>query len=266
MLDSYKRKINYLRVSVTDRCNFRCTYCMPAVGIKLLSHKDILSFDEIIDTIKYGIKHGINKVRITGGEPLVRKGIVDLVSMIAQIDGIKDLAMTTNGILLSQYASALKKAGLQRVNISLDTLDTEKFRSLTRVGSLYDVLNGIKAAQKAGFDPIKLNCVIKESANEHDALLVSDFAKKNNLEVRFIPEMDLGKGEFGIVKGGEGGNCPICNRLRLTANGLLKPCLFNDLAYDVRKLGIEEAYSQALGNKPLSGHKNLTGSFYNIGG
>ena len=266
MLDSYKRKINYLRVSVTDRCNLRCSYCMPAEGIKLLSHKDILSFDEIIDTIKYGVKHGINKVRITGGEPLVRKGIVNLVSMISDINGITDLAMTTNGILLPQYANLLKKAGLQRVNISLDTLDPDRFKNLTRIGSLSKVIEGINAAKSAGLNPIKLNCVIKNSHNEPDALLVADFAKKNNLQVRFIPEMDLKKGEFGIVEGGDGGNCKICNRLRLTANGLLKPCLFSDLAYNVRDLGIEEAYNQAIDNKPLSGHKSLTSSFYNIGG
>lgn len=266
MYDSYKRKINYLRVSVTDRCNLRCTYCMPAEGIKLLSHKEILSFDEIIDTVKYGVEHGINKVRITGGEPLVRHGIVELIAMIAKIDGITDLAMTTNGILLPKYAADLVKAGLQRVNISLDTLDSEKFKTLTRVGSLNEVLEGINTAQSAGLNPIKLNCVIKKSSSEPDAQSVAKFAKDNGLQVRFIPEMDLGKGEFGIVEGGEGGNCTICNRLRLTANGLLKPCLFSDLAFDVRKLGIEEAYNQALIKKPLSGHKNSTGNFYNIGG
>ena len=266
MLDSYKRTINYLRVSVTDRCNLRCTYCMPAEGIKLLSHKEILSFDEIINIIKHGVALGINKVRITGGEPLVRHGIVDLIGMISKIDGITDLAMTTNGILLPKYATDLKKAGLHRVNISLDTLDEEKFKTLTRVGSLNEVLEGIKAAQDAGLSPIKLNCVIKKTSKEPDAQSVADFAKNNKLQVRFIPEMDLGKGDFGIVEGGDGGNCAICNRLRLTANGLIKPCLFSDLAFDIRKLGIEEAYNQALIKKPLSGHKNLTGSFYNIGG
>ena len=266
MYDCFKRKINYLRVSVTDRCNLRCTYCMPEEGIKLLSHNDILSFDEIVSIIKHGVERGINKVRITGGEPLVRKGIVDLTAMIADIDGITDLAMTTNGVLLPKYAAELVKAGLQRVNISLDTLNAKKFSTLTRVGDLDDVLKGTEAAQKAGLSPIKLNCVIKKTSNEPDAQQVAKFAKKNGLQVRFIPEMDLGKGVFGIVEGGDGGNCSICNRLRLTANGMLKPCLFNDLAYNVRKLGIEEAYNRALKNKPLTGHKNKTGNFYNIGG
>ncbi len=266
MFDCFNREINYLRISVTDRCNLRCTYCMPAGGVKLLSHSDILSFNEIIAVIKHGVKRGINKIRITGGEPLVRKGIVELTAMIANIDGITDLAMTTNAILLPKYASDLFNAGLQRVNISLDTLDEKKFNEITRVGKLNDVLKGIEAAQKAGLSPIKLNCVVKKTSMEPNAEQVAKYAKQNELLVRFIPEMDLGKGKFGIVEGGDGGNCSICNRLRLTANGMIKPCLFNDLAYNIRKLGIEEAYNKALGNKPLSGHKNKTGSFYNIGG
>jgi cyclic pyranopterin phosphate synthase len=239
---------------------------MPAEGVKLLPHNEILSFDEIVDVIKYGVEHGIDKVRITGGEPLVRKGIVDLISMIAKIKGIKDLAMTTNGILLNKYAEDLATAGLHRVNISLDTLDEQKFNSITRVGKLQDVLSGIEAAVKAGLTPVKLNCVIKKSSLEPDAQMVAQYAKDNGLQVRFIPEMDLGKGDFGIVQGGDGGNCAICNRLRLTANGMLKPCLFSDIAYSVRELGISEAYNMALKNKPLSGHKNKTGQFYNIGG
>lgn len=266
MYDCFKRNINYLRISVTDRCNLRCTYCMPAEGIKMLSHADILSFDEILAVVEHGVKLGVNKVRITGGEPLVRKGVVSLISQIAQFKEITDLAMTTNGILLPKYADELVKAGLNRVNISLDTLNEDQFTKKTRVGDLQSVLNGIEAARKSGLTPIKLNCVIKKSSIEPDAQTVAKFAKDNGFEVRYIPEMDLGKGEFGIVEGGDGGNCSICNRLRLTANGQLKPCLFNDLAYDIREIGIEEAFNQALGNKPLSGQKNKTGNFYNIGG
>jgi len=239
---------------------------MPEKGIKLLPHKAILSFDEILNVVKYGAANGLNKVRITGGEPLVRKGIVDLVAMIASVKQIKDLAMTTNAVLLSEYAYDLAKAGLHRINISLDTLNEEKFNKITRVGKLSDVLKGIEAAHVAGLTPIKLNCVIKKKSTEPDALQVADFAKRNGYEVRFIHEMDLSKGEFGIVEGGDGGNCAICNRLRLTANGLLKPCLFNDLGYNVRELGIENAFNLALKNKPLSGKKNKTGNFYNIGG
>ncbi|MGD9992530.1 MAG: GTP 3',8-cyclase MoaA [Salinivirgaceae bacterium] len=266
MYDCFSRKINYLRVSVTDRCNFRCTYCMPAEGVELLSHNDILSFDEIVETIKFGVSQGINKVRLTGGEPLVRKGIVNLVQMIRSIEGITDLSMTTNGVHLAEMAQALKDAGLQRVNISLDTLDPERFKQITRVGNLQDVLNGIEAAQKAGLTPIKLNCVVKNSGQEPDALMVTKFANENNLQVRYIHEMDLAKGTFSVVEGGDGGNCAICNRLRLTANGNIMPCLFSNKGYNIRELGIEEAYHQALLKKPKSGKVNNKGSFYNIGG
>ncbi len=266
MLDCFNRNINYLRVSVTDRCNFRCTYCMPAEGVTMISHKDILSFDEIFATVKHGVSQGINKVRITGGEPLVRKGIVNLIEMLGNLDGITDLSMTTNGILLPKYAKQLKAAGLMRVNISLDTLDADKFKTITRIGELSDVLKGIEAAKEAGLSPIKLNCVIKKSHNEPDALAVAEFAKKNNLQVRFIHEMNLEKGDFKVVEGGSGGDCKICNRIRLTANGSLKPCLFSDIDYNIRELGIEQAYELALSKKPKTGHKNKTGNFYNIGG
>lgn len=266
MYDCFNRKINYLRVSVTDRCNLRCTYCMPAEGIQQISHRDILSYDEIVKVVQYGVSQGINKVRITGGEPLVRKGIVDLVKMLAQINGINDLAMTTNGILLPKYANDLAKAGLNRVNISLDTLDAEKYHQITRVGKLDDALKGIEEAKEAGLAPIKLNCVVKNSSNEPDAQQVAQFAKENDLQVRFIHEMDLEKGTFNVVEGGEGGNCALCNRLRLTASGDLNPCLFSEIGYNVRELGIEQAYELAIGNKPKSGHTNKKGNFYNIGG
>lgn len=266
MYDCFNRNINYLRVSVTDRCNFRCTYCMPAEGVYMLSHKDILSFDEIYATIKHGVSQGINKVRITGGEPLVRKGIIDLIKMLGNLEGINDLSMTTNGVLLTKFAKELKAAGLMRINISLDTLDAEKFKSITRIGELNDVLKGIEAAKNAGLSPIKLNCVIKKTKEEPDAQAVAEYAKNNGLQVRFIHEMDLEKGDFKVVEGGEGGDCKICNRLRLTANGSIKPCLFSEIDYNIRELGIEQAYELALKRKPKTGHKNKTGNFYNIGG
>ena len=145
MFDSYKRKIDYLRISVTDRCNLRCTYCMPAEGIQMLRHEDILSYDEITEVIREAVALGVDKVRITGGEPLVRKGIVNLVAMISAIPGIRDLAMTTNGILLSDHAYELKAAGLHRVNISLDTTDPEEFRRITRGGDIQAPGSGSRA-------------------------------------------------------------------------------------------------------------------------
>ncbi len=266
MLDSFKRKINYLRISVTDRCNLRCTYCMPEEGIKLLNHEDILSFDEIVKVVETGVEYGINKVRLTGGEPLVRKGIVDLVAMIWNVMGVKDLSMTTNGIMLGKYAEDLKKAGLRRVNISLDTINAEKFKKITRVGDIEQAFEGINAAKKAGLNPIKINCVVWESSEEEDAKEVADYCKKNDLQVRFIHQMNLKTGEFSVVEGGEGGNCKSCNRLRLTANGNIKPCLFSELSYNVREIGIEEAILKAVRNKPRYGTYNKSGEFYNIGG
>ena len=144
MFDSYNRRINYLRISVTDRCNLRCTYCMPAEGIALMQHKDRLSFEEIMEVVDAAIALGVDKIRLTGGEPLVRKGIVNLVQMIASRSAIVDLGMTTNGQLLEQFAQPLKEAGLHRINVSLDTMDSEKYRQITRGGEIEKVLKGIE--------------------------------------------------------------------------------------------------------------------------
>lgn len=266
MLDPFKRSINYLRISVTDRCNLRCRYCMPEEGVPMLAHEDILSFEELTNLVKEGVKQGITKIRLTGGEPLVRKDIVTLVGMIASIEGIEDLAMTTNGILLSKYASDLKKAGLQRVNISLDTMDAQKFHYLTRGGDIQQVFNGIDAALKAGLTPVKINCVVRNSSDEPDAKEVADFCTSKGLSVRFIHQMNLEDGTFSKVEGGEGGNCSTCNRLRLTADGSFKPCLFNELGYNVKELGSTEALHRAVSNKPKAGSKNKSARFNQIGG
>lgn len=266
MLDSFKRNINYLRISVTDRCNLRCTYCMPEEGIDWIPHQRILSLEEIAEVAKVGAQLGINKIRLTGGEPLVRKGIVDLVAKISAIEGINDLAMTTNGILLPEFANDLKKAGLHRVNISLDSLDAEKFHRLTRVGQLDEVLAGIQAAKEAGLEPVKINCVVTSTTTIADKEELKSFCEKEGLQIRFIQEMSLEKGEFSVVEGGEGGKCSICNRLRLTAKGDIMPCLFSSSGYNVKELGIENAFKMAVGLKPKSGHNNKVGSFYNIGG
>lgn len=266
MYDRFDRKINYLRISVTDRCNLRCVYCMPEEGVELLSHKDILSFDEITEIVRAAVRKGVDKIRVTGGEPLVRKSIVELVKMIGEIDGVKDFSMTTNAILLSKYAEDLAKAGLQRVNISLDTMNPDKFKEITRGGDISKVFEGIEAAKNAGLKPIKINCVIKKSKEEPDAIAVAKFCQENDLHIRYIKEMDLETGEFSVVDGGSGGHCASCNRLRLTANGAIKPCLFSDISYNVRELGVERAIDLAIGNKPKTGYENHTGKFYNIGG
>lgn len=266
MYDRFNRHINYLRISVTDRCNLRCTYCMPENGIKLISHKDILSFEEITEVVKVAVNEGITRIRLTGGEPLVRKGIVELVSMIAAIKGLEDLSMTSNGVLLKSLAKPLKKAGLKRINISLDTINPARYSEITRGGDIRQVLDGIKAAKEAGLLPVKINCVIFKSANSADKEEVQDYCEKNGLDVRFIRQMDLETGEFSVVEGGMGGNCPQCNRLRLTANGMIKPCLFDDQEFSVRKLGARQALIMALNHKPLYGCHNTINSFYNIGG
>lgn len=266
MFDRFNRSITYLRISVTDRCNLRCRYCMPEEGVQWLNPDDILSFEEITDVVKSATGMGINKIRLTGGEPLVRKDIVGLVGMIAANKNVKDLALTTNGILLGEMANELKSAGLMRVNVSLDTLDPLKFNALTRGGNIQRVLEGIKAAIQAGLSPVKINCVVSSTSNEEDARQVKEFAILNSLSVRFIRQMDLETGDFGIVDGGEGGNCKICNRLRLTANGMVKPCLFSEHEFSVRELGAEQALIAALESKPLKGCINRIGQFYNIGG
>ena len=201
MFDSYNRHINYLRISVTDRCNLRCVYCMPAEGIPLMQHDDILTFEEIMEVVDAAITMGVDKIRITGGEPLVRKGIVNLVQMIASKPAIVDLGMTTNGQLLEQFAQPLKEAGLHRINVSLDTMNPEKYKQITRGGDIAKVLKGIEASVEAGFTPVKINCVISKSPSERDALEVAEFGKKHGLQVRFIRQMDLEKGEFYIVDG-----------------------------------------------------------------
>ena len=231
-----------------------------------MNHDKIISFDEIVAFTKYAVQQGIKKIKLTGGEPLVRKGIIDLVRMIAEIDGIVDFGMTTNGILLQKFAKPLAEAGLQRINVSLDSMNPERFHEITRVGDLADVLKGIDAAIENNLMPVKINCVIKNSENEPDALSVAAYAQQKGLQVRYIPLMDLEKGDFGIVHGGDGGNCSICNRLRLTSTGDIKPCLFNNMAYNIRELGIEKAYEMAVKTKPKSGQANSSNLFYNIGG
>lgn len=266
MLDRYKRNINYLRISVTDRCNLRCYYCMPPEGIKLLTHDDILSFKEITEFVKFAVKNGINKVRITGGEPLVRKGLVNLIKDLSLINGINDLSMTTNAILLEKYAQSLADAGLSRVNISLDCIDKDEYKKITGGGDINMAIKGIKAAQKSGLSPIKINCVVNKSSTEKNAKDVAKFCHENNLELRYIHLMDLEKGVYQQVEGGSGGNCNECNRLRLSSTGSLYPCLFSDEKFNIRELGVEQAFIRAIENKPISGCSAKENKFYNIGG
>jgi cyclic pyranopterin phosphate synthase len=267
MLDRFKRDINYLRVSVTDRCNLRCEYCMPEEGIELISRDEILSIEEIAEVVKVGAeKIGIKKIRLTGGEPLVRKGIVDLVGMIAGINGIEELSMTTNATLLPEFAADLRRAGLDRVNISLDTLSPGEYRRVTRGGEIQKVFDGIRAARDAGLTPIKINVVKTESMNEDDLAEIKEFCRKEDLEIRHITLMNLKQGTFSKVEGGSSGDCATCNRLRLMANGNIKPCLFSNEGFNIREHGIENAFLKALNIKPERGETSDNHQFYNIGG
>jgi len=265
MYDSLNRRIHYLRISVTDRCNLRCTYCMPEEGVSIVPHASILSYEEIATLVREGVTLGIDKVRLTGGEPLLRRNIVDLVAQLAAIEGVNDLAMTTNACRLSTLAEPLRKAGLHRINISLDTLDPARFATITRGGNLAEVLAGIEAAIAAGFRPIKLNCVITASPDEPDAIAVVSFGQARGLPVRFIRRMDTVEGRFWQVVGGEGGLCSACNRLRVSSDGRVFPCLFNDISYSVRELGAREALMAAVKNKPHAGTASKN-RFYHMGG
>lgn len=194
LIDSFNRKIDYLRISVTDRCNLRCIYCMPRDGIDWVNHYKILSYEEIIWLVKYATEIGMCKIRITGGEPLVRKDVVNLIRRLSEIDDIMDLSMTTNGTLLSKYAKELKHAGLKRVNISLDTLNREKYRKITGGGRIEDVWHGIEKAQDAGLQPIKINVVIMRGINDMEIENFAELTMDNPYYIiRFIEFMSISK-------------------------------------------------------------------------
>lgn len=291
MKDQFDREITYLRVSVTDLCNLRCRYCMPD-GVCQKRHEDILSFEEITEIVAAAAELGVRKVRVTGGEPLVRKGCVDLVRMIAAIPGVEEVDMTTNGVLLARDAAALKAAGLRRVNISLDSLDPEKYAYITGGGSLQDAIAGIKAAFDVGLTPVKINTVLIGGFNDDEIPAFVELTRSYPVELRFIELMPMG-GQFGkdaYVPGGrvleavpalspipqDGGVaqlyqltdgkgrvglisplsrhfCGTCNRLRLTSEGHLKPCLHSNQEILVRgKHGKEllDTLKEAILNKP----------------
>ncbi|MBI5245346.1 MAG: radical SAM protein [Elusimicrobia bacterium] len=266
MFDRFERRIDYLRISVTDRCNLACAYCRPMPAPPPAPQEALLSFEEIAAFAACAAELGIRKIRLTGGEPLLRREIPVLVSMLSSIPKIADLSMTTNGLLLPRFAAELKAAGLRRVNVSLDTVDPERFRDLTRGGDVREVFFGIEAALAAGLTPVKINCVVAESPAEPDAEAVSRWCSHRGLTPRFIPRMDLSEGRFGVVHGGTGGDCRRCNRLRLTSTGLLKPCLFDDLSLDIRALGHREALLRAAAGKPERGTLGTTHAFHSIGG
>jgi cyclic pyranopterin phosphate synthase len=192
MIDQHNRDINYLRISVTDRCNLRCLYCMPKEGLSLIGHDDILRYEEILKIIRVAVKLGISKVRITGGEPLVRRGIVDFIDRLKSIEGLNDVSLTTNGIRLVEFADKLYRAGMTRINVSLDSLNPQKYAEITRGGSLEAVLRGIDSAYRVGFSPIKINTVAIKGANDDEILDFANLTLDKPFQVRFIEMMALG--------------------------------------------------------------------------
>ncbi len=306
--DSHARPIEYLRVSVTDRCNLRCRYCMPEEGVAPIAHEKVLRYEEIVRIVRIAVSMGLIHIRITGGEPLVRRDIVTLIAELAAIPGLDDLSMTTNGMLLEQYARPLADAGLRRINLSLDTLNPERFRVITRLGNLEQVLRGREAALAAGLRPVKINTVVVRGMNDDEIVDLARLTLLPDWHVRFIEVMPLGSGtdwsEDGIVPAAEirarveaglgaltaiqsetgagparyyqlpgaAGTlgfispvsehfCHACNRLRLTADGQLLPCLMSDRSIDLRtplREGADEATLKAIFQRAIlakpSGH------------
>jgi cyclic pyranopterin phosphate synthase len=304
MLDTFNRHINYLRISVTDRCNLRCIYCMPTEGVSLIGHDDILRYEEILRVARCAAQKGITKIRITGGEPLVRKGIIDLIADLGRIPGIDDLSITTNGVLLEACAQALYQSGMRRINISLDTLDPEKYRTITRGGDINAVFAGISKARQAGFTPIKINVVAMRNVNDDEAVEFARLTMDRPVHIRFIEFMPVAgqtmweeaqfisseelqeriraigtlipldadqkagpakmfqlegaQGKLGFITALSSHFCATCNRLRLTADGKLRTCLFSDHEIDLKPLlrggcsddELSSVIEQAIQSKP----------------
>ncbi len=281
LIDTYGRRINYLRLSVTDRCNMRCCYCMPAQGVAKLEHREMLSYEELFRVASACVAQGIEKIRVTGGEPLVRKGLVDFLDRLSAMPGLRELVLTTNGLQLEELALPLKKAGVARLNISLDSLKPETFARITRGADLSKVLRGIAAAEQSGLGPLKINMVVMRGVNDDEILDFAALSIGKPYTVRFIEYMptlnDEGwgarsmpgseilariakrypllpmvssemagparnfkiegaAGAIGIITPVSGHFCESCNRIRVTAAGKVRGCLFSDEGVDLKPL------------------------------
>ena len=294
MIDRFGREITYLRISVTELCNLRCRYCMPEDGVCKKTHEEMLTEDEIIMAVRAAASLGIRKLRITGGEPLIKKNIVSICQRAAAVPGIQEVCITTNGTLLPELAKPLRDAGVSRVNISLDTLDPEKFRYISRVGELDQAVAGIRAALDAGFDKVKLNTVLIGGFNDDEIPALAELTRRYPIDLRFIelmpmydsgdfgPEafipytvvldrlpglepmatdggvarlyrLPLAQGNIGLISPVSAHFCGTCNRLRLTADGKLKPCLHSGDEFSIKGLdydGMVEELRLAIENKP----------------
>ncbi len=268
MFDTFNRDISYLRVSVTDRCNLRCLYCMPESGIELKSHADILSYEKIVSIVAAAVKMGIHKIRLTGGEPLLRRNIAFLVRELKAVRGVSEISMTSNGTLLDLLAAELKQAGLDRLNISLDTLDAGKYRQLTRNGEIEKVFAGMAAARRAGFKAIKVNMVLLPGFNDNEVETMKKFCGENDLLLQRIHHYSLHdhKTVQKELTAERPLSCHVCNRLRLTADGKLKPCLFSDREFAVDFSDIPASLEKAVQAKPRHGVACRNRENWQIGG
>lgn len=268
MYDCWGRDIHYLRISVTDRCNLRCRYCMPAEGIELKRHSQILSYEEMARVAQVAAELGIWKVRLTGGEPLVRSGVVELVRKLRAIPQIREIAMTTNGVLLDRYAQELRQAGLDRINISLDSLDPQRYRFITRIGELDQVLRGIQAAADAGFQNTKINMVVMQDTTTEEIRALNQFCRERGLKLQRIRHYNLS--DHNTIPQFHAAERPLpcnrCNRIRLTADGFLKPCLFSDQMIRVDFNDIRKCILQAIQEKPAAGTSCHSLGNWQIGG
>ncbi len=265
MLDKFNREINYLRISLTDKCNLRCIYCMPEEGLPLKQHKDIMRYEQIVLIVKEAARLGINKIRLTGGEPLIKKDIEFLIEKLAAIKEIKELCLTTNGVLLAEKAKILKQAGLTSINISLDTLQPEKYREITRGGDLADVLKGIDQAINEGFK-IKLNMVVLKDKNEDEIDDMRNFCQNKNIKLQLINHFNLTNNKNDEYFFDRPPKCKQCNRIRLLSDGVLKPCLHSETEYKVNYDNIRESLEKAILSKPEKGSSCNSRKMFEIGG
>ncbi len=294
MIDRLGRNIHYLRISVTDKCNLRCRYCMPEEGVCKKAHADMLTEDEMITAVEAAASLGITKVRITGGEPLVKKNIISICRRAAAVEGIEEVCLTTNGILLPQLGKALKEAGVKRINLSLDTLDPVKYAHITRIGQLEAFREGLHAAFEAGFEKIKVNAVLIGGFNDDEIEPLANLTRQYPLDMRFIELMPIldsdefgeaayvpystvleklpeaepvahdggvaklyrlpgAKGNIGLISPVSAHFCGECNRIRLTADGKLKPCLHRAEEYSLKGMdfaGMQALMKEVIWNKP----------------
>ena len=294
MIDKLGRDITYLRISLTDKCNLRCRYCMPEEGVCKRSHHEMMNEDEVVTAVEVAASLGIHKIRLTGGEPLVKRNIVSICRRVAAVEGIREVCLTTNGILLPELAVALKEAGVKRLNLSLDTLDPEKYAYITRIGKLEQFRAGLEAALEAGFDKVKINAVLIGGFNDDEIESLANLTMEYPVDMRFIELMPIqdhdefgesayvpyskvleklpdavpvakdggvaklyrlpgAQGNIGLISPISAHFCSECNRIRLTADGKLKPCLHSGDEYSIKgldKAGMKAVFEQAIWNKP----------------